>query len=207
MILRFVGDPSTTTTLPPPASTSVASSVASAPVAWAARSAAARNAWGVCTATTPSRSTAPPHPGPQRVAHRHPGHSGVGPRPHGVDDGREQVGAGQRSGAVVDDDDARAGGDPVEPGPDRPRPGGGSGRDGVGVRLGVAGPVGRDDQHDAVGHRPGGGQRPVEHPPAGQRGVLLGGPEPAALPGRDHDHPHGFHDGREAIAAPAGPTR
>ena len=55
MILRFVCSPATTTTLPPHDSTSAASSVASPPPACAARSTEARNACGVCTATSDSR--------------------------------------------------------------------------------------------------------------------------------------------------------
>ena len=58
--LRLAAWPGTTTTLPPFASTSAASSVASPPVACAARNADARNAWGVCTATSCDRSSVPP---------------------------------------------------------------------------------------------------------------------------------------------------
>src|SRR5439155_18381945 len=51
------GSPGTTTTVPPADSTSAASSVPSPPVACAARSADARNAWGVWTATSSVRSS------------------------------------------------------------------------------------------------------------------------------------------------------
>src|SRR5262249_14604347 len=54
---RFAGSPGTTTTRPPAASISAASSVASASEACASRSRSARNACGVCTATSPSRVT------------------------------------------------------------------------------------------------------------------------------------------------------
>ena len=51
------GSPITVRTVAPSSSTSPASSVASPPPAWAARRVAATKAWGVCTATSPSRST------------------------------------------------------------------------------------------------------------------------------------------------------
>src|SRR5437764_1868070 len=55
LILR--GSPGTTTMVPPAASTRAASSVASPPLRWAERSRSARNAWGVCTATSSVRSS------------------------------------------------------------------------------------------------------------------------------------------------------
>src|SRR4029077_6198288 len=57
VIFRLVASPATTTTRPPIASTSAASSVAEPPCPWAARSIAARKACGVCTATRVVRSS------------------------------------------------------------------------------------------------------------------------------------------------------
>src|SRR5262249_15270231 len=54
--LRLSGSPGTTTTRPPMASTSDASSVPSDSPRWARRNTAARNACGVCTATREARA-------------------------------------------------------------------------------------------------------------------------------------------------------
>ena len=56
--MRLPGSPGTTSTVPPKASTSMASSVAptAGASAWARRSAAARKACGVCTVTSAARS-------------------------------------------------------------------------------------------------------------------------------------------------------
>ena len=56
VILRFVRSPATTTTRPPNASTSAASSVAEPGLAVGGAQRGRRNAWGVCTATSVDRS-------------------------------------------------------------------------------------------------------------------------------------------------------
>ncbi len=192
-------------TVAPRRSSSAASSVASPAVRWAARRVAATKAWGVCTATSPSRSTVdadrPAGCPLQRVGHRQDRDGPVGPAgAHRFDHRGEQRGRGQGAGGVVDHDDRRPRRAPRPGRPAPSRPGwppatttvGPDRLDRQGRTPGVAGGrVAGDHQHDPVGDRAGRVHRPGRHRPAGQLEELLGPTEPAAGSARHHDGPDG----------------
>ena len=119
-------------------------------------------------------------PAADGVDHRDRGHDDVGPGDHGIDHRTEQAVAGDGTGRIVDEDDRGVVGDHVEAGAHRRRPGVAAGHDRVDRRLDRCLSVGRHDEDDAVGHRPGGVDRPVDDAAPGQLLVLLRRPEPVS---------------------------
>ena len=210
VILRLPASPSTVTTRPPRRSTSDASSVPSSPLAWAVRSTSARNACGVCTATSVARSGVERHDAVgvddlDRVGHRHRRHRAVGAGAHGGDHASEQLrswpAAGRRrarrsrwrrSGTAASP--AR---DRLAPASPRRPPPSAAPVDHVGDG------VGRQHHHHAVAGRRRGVARDVDHPPARQRGELLGGAEAPAGAAGHHDRPHRPSPTARVTASPA----
>ena len=165
MILRLRSSPSTTTTLPPAASTSDASSVPSGSPACAARRAPARNACGrLHRHDARSRSTVPP-PTSRSVSDDGDGRDrGVGARRDGGQHPLPHLGHRHRASRVVHDDRRRRRRG-RRPGPPAPTPSGWRrppprpSRQ----RLRLIGHVGRHHEHHAVGVLGRGAERPVEH--------------------------------------------
>ena len=140
--LEVGGDPSTTTTLPPAASTSDASSVASALLGVRGPQAAGPERLRGLHRHQPVAVDHPAAATAERVGHRDAGHRGVGPA-HAPDHGGEQGGVGQRPGAVVHHDHLGVVGGPGQAGPHRARPGARPRHHRVGSRLVVVLVAGR----------------------------------------------------------------
>ena len=183
VILRLRGSPGTTTTVPPCASTSAASSVSTAPHLRARRAASRRGRpAGSAPRPDPSRGTvssdAVAVDALHRVGDRQRRDRAVGSGAHGRDHGREQRPRRERPGRVVHDDDlassgrrARARRAPSPTGSHRPAP--------------RATPVGRRPTRRPAGPRrrpsvtrgPRRSDGAVEHRRATERGELLRGAE------------------------------
>ena len=198
---RLRPSPATSATVPPAASTSVASSVASAPAAWAAR----RTAGPECLRrlhrhklSTINRAAVA---APDRVGQVDHGNGRVGAVAHGLNHPHEHRVASQRPSAVVNEHDFgvtghdaqtathRVGAQHPADGHDDPATtASSSDRRRPGVLA--DGPLLGQHHHHSLAAAGGPLHSPVDHAPITERLELLGAPEAVALPGRHHDGPH-----------------
>ena len=132
----------------------------------AARRAAARNACGVCTATSPSRSTGVPSWARSVSFTGAPGRAASAPDRTASTTAANRPAAGEGTGGVVHHDHVGRRRHGRQAGAHRAGTGGSAGHDRIGGRLDVAGVVLGDDEDDAVGDGAGRVQRPVERPAA-----------------------------------------
>ena len=207
VILRLPGSPGTTCTVPPSASTNMASSVA--PAAWRLGVGASQHVGPEGLGRLDRHQRGAIQRGddlPGRVhgldgvTRRDPGHGTVrSPAGHGLDDGGEEARRGQRSRRVVHHDHLRVGRDRGQAAAHRVGPRGAAGHDGIGTvgilvcAVAAAAHGGGQDEDHAGGRGAAGRHGPCEHRAAAQGGELLHLAEAAAgAPGHD-DRPHLGH--------------